>query len=72
MNLSDTGLQQFSRQINEAMSALIELEAMKAENLKREFAGESLAYGYEQIIELQNQYGLDYNSIINKYREFQF
>lgn len=70
-NLTDNGLQQFARQINEAVSALIELEAMKAENQQREAEGSSPAYTYDQIMNLQNQYALDYNSIIDKYREFQ-
>lgn len=70
-NLTDNGLQQFARQINEAASALIELEAMKAENRQREAEAGSPAYTYDQIMNLQNQYALDYNSIIDKYREFQ-
>jgi hypothetical protein len=70
-NLTDSGLQQFARQINEAVSALIELEAMKAENQQREAEGCSPAYTYDQIMNLQNQYALDYNSIVDKYREFQ-
>lgn len=70
-NLTDNVLQQFARQINEAVSALIELEAMKAENQQREAEGSSPAYTYDQIMNLQNQYALDYNSIIDKYREFQ-
>lgn len=69
-NLSDSGLQLFARQINEAVSALIELEAMKAENKQRESEDSSPAYTYEQIMNLQSQYSLDYNSIIDKYREF--
>jgi hypothetical protein len=70
-NLTDSGLQQFARQINEAVSAIIELEAMKAENQQREAEGSSPAYTYDQIMTLQSQYALDYNSIIDKYREFQ-
>ena len=46
-NLSDSGLQLFARQINEAVSALIELEAMKAENKQRESEGRSPAYTYD-------------------------
>lgn len=70
-NLTDSGLQQFARQINEAVSAIIELEAMKAENQQREAEGSSPAYTYDQIMTLQSQYALGYNSIIDKYREFQ-
>lgn len=69
-SLTDSGLQIFARQFNEVISALIELEAMKAENQQRESEGSSPAYTYEQIMNLQNQYALDYNSIIDKYREF--
>lgn len=70
-NLTDNGLQLFVRQINEAVSALIELEAMKADNQQRESEGNSPAYTSEQIMDLQCKYSLDYNSIIDKYREFQ-
>ena len=70
-NLTDSGLQLFARQINEAVSALIELEAMKADNQQRESEGNSPAYTSGQIMDLQCKYALDYNSIIDKYREFQ-
>ena len=70
-NLTDSGLQLFAKQINEAVSALIQLEAMKAENQQREAEGNSPAYTYAQIMDLQRNYALDYNSIIDKYREFQ-
>lgn len=69
-NLTDSGLQQFARQFNEAISALIELEAMKAENQQREAEENSPAYTHEVIMDLQRKYALDYNSIIDKYREF--
>lgn len=70
-NLSDNSLQMFARQINEVVSALIELEAMKAENQQRESEGNSPAYSYDQIMSLQKTFALDYNSIVEKYREFQ-
>ena len=70
-NLTDNGLQLFARQINEAVSALIELEAMKADNQQRESESNSPAYTSEQIMDLKCKYALDYNSIIDKYREFQ-
>ena len=69
-NITDRGLQMHAMQMNEAISALIELEAMKAENKQREAEGNSPAYTYEQIINLQKEYSLDYNRIIEKMRDF--
>lgn len=45
--------------------AIIELEAMKAENKQREIEGKSLAYDEESFLSLINKYGLGHNTIIN-------
>jgi len=57
-------------QFNEAIAALIETEAMKAENEKRKIEGLSLAYEEKDFMEVLNRNRLDYNSIVEKRRAF--
>lgn len=68
METSD--LREHSLQFNMAVSALIELEAMKVENQSRLQDGLSIAYGEDQIRELLNEYGLGYNGCIEKSRNY--
>lgn len=68
METSD--LREHSLQFNMAVSALIELEAMKAENQSRFQDGLSIAYGEDQIRELLSEYGLGYNGCIEKSRNY--
>lgn len=70
MELTDRGLAEHAKQLNEAVAALIELEAMKAENIARERSGFAPAYGYDQIHDLISEHRIDTNSIIEKYRNF--
>ena len=59
-----------ARQFNEAVSVLIELEGMKAENRQRIAEGKSLAYVEDDFLELLNKYSLGYNSCVEKFRNF--
>ena len=68
METSD--LREHSLQFNMAVSALIELEAMKVENQSRIQDGLSIAYGEDQIRELLSEYGLGYNGCIEKSRNY--
>jgi hypothetical protein len=47
-------------------SALIEMEAMKAENLRREHLGQSIAYDGDAFLALIPKYMLGHNSIITE------
>lgn len=64
--MSDTILIEHSKQFNEAVSALIELESMKAANKARELLGESLAYSDKDFIELLGTYELGHNGNVSK------
>jgi hypothetical protein len=44
--------------------AMIEIEAMKAENAQRESAGQAISYGYNAFICLIERYGLHHNAIL--------
>jgi hypothetical protein len=48
----------------QAVAAQIEMEAMKAENRRREDQGKSLAYGEEEFASLIDKYGLHHNAVI--------
>jgi hypothetical protein len=49
--------------------ALIELEAMKAENANRAMRGETQAYGEQAFNDLINRYGIHHNAVIGIFRE---
>lgn len=66
----ENALNQHANQFNQAVSALIELEAMKAENKNRENQGLSPAYGEKDFMNLLDQYDLGYNGCVNKSRNF--
>lgn len=57
-------------QFNEAVAALIELEAMKAENSARQYDGMSPAYGEKEFMDLMDRYSLGLNDRIGKQRRF--
>jgi len=48
-----------------SISAQIEMEGMKAENLFRERQGQSPAYGEDAFFNLIKKHGIEHNSIIN-------
>ena len=50
---------------SQAVSALIHLESMKAENESRRSRGEAQAYGEEAFAGLEEQYSIDHNSVIS-------
>lgn len=64
--MNEQTLREHAKQFNEAVSALIELEAMKAENTEREQRGESLAYNEEAFMNLLGEYNLGHNLNIHK------
>ena len=68
--MNDANLREHAMQFNMAVSALIELEAMRAANIEREQNGLSLAYGEDQIRGILDEYGLGYNHCIEKSRNF--
>ena len=51
----------------QAIAALCEREAMKAENLLREQQGRSPAYGQHDFMGLINKYGISHNAIIDTF-----
>lgn len=52
----------FAQQMNEFLSARIEMEGMIAENKQREVLEQSMAYGESDFIELLSRYDLGCNS----------
>ena len=68
--MENPDLKEHALQFNMAVSALIELEAMRAANIERERNGLSPAYGESQIREIFDEYGLGYNNCIAKSRNF--
>lgn len=68
--MNENTLIEHAKQINEATSALIEMEAMKAENRQRELNGQSLAWGFADFQCLLETYGLGYNGCIVKLGRF--
>jgi hypothetical protein len=65
-------LQEHAKQMNEVVSVMIELEAMKAANITRASAGESQAYTENHFRQLSEDYGFGHNNNINKMREFNY
>lgn len=63
-------LQEFTRQINEAVAALIEMEAMKAQNMARENEGLSPVYSEIHFRSILDTYSFGYNENIEKMRRF--
>lgn len=57
--------QKLVRAFRDAVSAMIEVEAMKAENKDRELRGESLAYTEKDFIAIQEAYGMHHNGNID-------
>lgn len=68
--MNEANLREHAMQFNMAVSALIELEAMKTANIEREQNGLSPAYGESQIREIFDEYELGYNNCIEKSRNF--
>lgn len=61
---------EFAKQINDAVSALIEVKGMEAENKIREQQGLSLAYDEDAFLNVLRTYGLGYNGNIEKRNRF--
>jgi len=49
--------------------AMIEMEAMIAENKEREMRGESLAYNGDAFTALIDKYGLGWNTVVSRLNE---
>jgi hypothetical protein len=58
--------------MNDAVSAMIELEAMKAENKVRESRNESPAYYEDNFMNLLEQYQLGYKNNHEKFHRFNY
>jgi hypothetical protein len=56
------------RQLSEVVSAMIELEAIRAENRQREVEGNSPAYAEEYILDLLGKYNIGPGNIQNKFQ----
>lgn len=67
---SDSTLIEFSKQINDAVAALIEAKGMEAENMQRQIQGNSMAYTERDFLEILKSHELEYNSMIEKMRRF--
>ena len=67
---SDSTLIEFSKQINDAVAALIEAKGMEAENMQRQIQGDSMAYTERDFLEILKSHELEYNSMIEKMRRF--
>jgi len=48
---------------SQSVAALIRLEAMKAENYRREYQGDAPAYGEKEFDELTNEYVIGSNDV---------
>jgi hypothetical protein len=70
--MSDPYLPEHARQMNDAVSAMIELEAMKAENKVRESRNESPAYYEDNFMNLLEQYQLGYKNNHEKFHRFNY
>ena len=69
--MNESILIEFSKQMNKAISAMIELEGMKAANKEREMQGKSLAYGEDAFQALLRQYEFGHNENVIKARRMQ-
>ena len=67
---TDSVLIEFSKQINDAVAALIEAKGMEAENMQRQIQGDSMAYTERDFLEILQSHELEYNSMIEKMRRF--
>lgn len=54
--------------VSQAVSALAEIEAMKAENAMAADMGHTIPYGPEAFRDVIGEYGLEYNMIIGMFR----
>ena len=50
--------------LSQIQCANIECVAMQAENQHRMNCGNSIAYGYDEFMELQNKYGIHHNATL--------
>ena len=48
----------------QAVAALAEIEAMKAENWMREMKGHTIAYGEEEFLAVIDKYGIHHNAVL--------
>ena len=51
--------------LSQIQCAAIECAAMQAENEHRISCGNSIAYGYDEFMELQNKYGIHHNAVLS-------
>ena len=54
--------------VSQAVSALAEIEAMKAANVMATDLGHTIPYGPEAFKDVVGEYGLEYNMIIGMFR----
>ena len=55
---------------SQSACALIEMEAMKAENTYREMRGETIAYNEKAFLDLIERYGIHHNAVISMFRSY--
>lgn len=53
----------------QSVSALAEIEGMKALNKEREAKGYALAYGEDAFFEVPNKYGIHHNAVVSLFHE---
>lgn len=70
-NLQPHHLAEFMYQLGMMTAAMIELEAMKAANQQRVVLGQSMAYNESDFMNIQSNYGIDSNHLIEAMRRMQ-
>lgn len=53
----------------QAVAALARIESMKAENWMREMKGHTIAYGEAEFANVENEYMIGHNAVINFFRD---
>lgn len=49
----------------QAVCALAEIEAMRADNMQRQALGESMAWGFDDFIAVRDRYLIGHNAVID-------
>lgn len=70
-NLQPHHLAEFMYQLGMMTAAMIELEAMKAANQQRAALGQSMAYNESDFMNIQSNYGIDSNHLVEAMRRMQ-
>lgn len=61
-------LRQHAVVVSQAVSALAEIEAMKAANAMAADLGHTIPYSADRFRDVPGEYGLDYNTVIGMFR----